>query len=80
MNKKKKEYFISIIHSHHDYIRILSDPRPNGLQGCIRFPETRAIARVRAGTHANKFTCAIYRTRKIIVFSLLVFVIIIYFP
>ena len=35
----------------------------------ILFPETRAIAHVRAGTHANKFTRVIYRTRKIIVFS-----------
>ena len=35
----------------------------------ILFPETRAIAHVRAGTHASKFTCAIYRTREIIVFS-----------
>ena len=30
----------------------------------------RAITRARAGTHASRFTCAIYRTRKIIVFSL----------
>ena len=35
----------------------------------ILFPETRAIARARAGTHASKFTCAIYRTCEIIVFS-----------
>ena len=35
----------------------------------ILFPEMRAIARAHAGTHANKFTCAIYRTREIIVFS-----------
>ena len=35
----------------------------------ILFPETRAIARARAGTHASKFTCAIYRTGEIIVFS-----------
>ena len=35
----------------------------------ILFPETRAIARARAGTYASKFTCAIYRTREILVFS-----------
>ena len=35
----------------------------------ILFPETRAIARARAGTHASKFTCAIYCTHEIIVFS-----------
>ena len=35
----------------------------------ILFPETRAIARARAGIHASRFTCAIYRTREIIVFS-----------
>ena len=35
----------------------------------ILFPETRAIARARASTHASKFMCAIYRTREIIVFS-----------
>ena len=35
----------------------------------ILFPETRAIARARAGTHTSKFTCAIYRTREIIAFS-----------
>ena len=35
----------------------------------ILFPEARAIARARVGTHASKFTYAIYRTREIIVFS-----------
>ena len=30
----------------------------------------RAIARACAGTHASKFTCAIYRMCEIIVFSL----------
>ena len=38
---------------------------------CVLFPETRAIARARAGTHSGNFTCAIYRTREVIVFSLL---------
>ena len=47
--------------------------------GPILFPETRAIARARADTHASKFTCAIYCTHEIIVFSF-VLVIIIYFP
>ena len=37
----------------------------------IQFPETHVIAGTRAGTHASKFTCAIYRTREIIVFSFL---------
>ena len=37
----------------------------------ILFPEMRAIARACAGTHAGKFTCAIYRTCEVIVFSLL---------
>ena len=32
---------------------------------CILFPETCAIT----GTHASKFTCAIYCTREIMVFS-----------
>ena len=41
-------------------------------QCCILFRETRAIARARAETHASKSTCAIYRTRKIIISSLLV--------
>ena len=41
-------------------------------QCCILFHETRAIARIRADTHASKFMCAIYRTREIIIFSLLV--------
>ena len=35
----------------------------------ILFPETRAIACARIGTHASKFMCAIYCTCKIIVFS-----------
>ena len=35
----------------------------------ILFPEMRAIARARAGTHASKFTCAIYHMREIIVLS-----------
>ena len=35
----------------------------------ILFPEMRAIACARAGTHASKFTCAIYRTHEIVVFS-----------
>ena len=35
----------------------------------ILFPETRAIACALAGTHASKFTCAIYRMRELIVFS-----------
>ena len=38
----------------------------------ILFTEVRAIAQARTGTHASSFTCAIYRTRRIIVFSLLV--------
>ena len=33
------------------------------------FTEMRAIKRARAGTHASKFTCAIYPMCKIIVFS-----------
>ena len=33
------------------------------------FPETCAIAHAYIGTHASKFTCAIYYTHKIIVFS-----------
>ena len=36
----------------------------------ILFPEMCAIARACAGTHVSKFTCAIYRTRKIIVLPL----------
>ena len=35
----------------------------------ILFPETRAITRACAATHASKFTCAIYCTCEIIVFS-----------
>ena len=35
----------------------------------ILFPETHAIARARAGTHVSKFTCAIYHTCEITVFS-----------
>ena len=38
----------------------------------LMFPETQAITRARAGTHASKFTCAIYRMHKILVFSLFV--------
>ena len=34
----------------------------------ILFLETRAVASTREGTHASKFTCAIYCTRNIIVF------------
>ena len=44
----------------------------------VLFPEMRASSRARAGTHACKFTCAIYGTHKTIVFSLY-FAIIIYF-
>ena len=36
----------------------------------ILFPETGVIAHACAGNHPNKFMCAIYRTREIIVFSL----------
>ena len=35
----------------------------------ILFPEMRAGTRARAGTHASKFTWAIYCTCEIIVFS-----------
>ena len=35
----------------------------------ILFPETYVIACSHAATHPSKFTCAIYCTRKIIVFS-----------
>ena len=44
----------------------------------ILFPEMCAITRACTGTHTSKFTCAIYRTHKIIVFSFR-FAIIIYF-
>ena len=55
------------------FIYLLTEAFPQNLipnpKSCILFPETRAIARTRAGTHASKFTYAIYRTREIIVFS-----------
>ena len=41
------------------------------------FPEMSAIVRARASTRASKITCAIYRKREIIVFSL--FVLLLYF-
>ena len=44
----------------------------------ILFPKTGAIARTHADTHASNFTCVIYHTWEIIVFSLC-FVIILYF-
>ena len=46
----------------------------------ILFLGMSVITRAHADTHASNFTCAIYCTHKIIVFSLLVFVIIIHFP
>lgn len=36
------------------------------------FPEMHAIKHACTGTHASKFTCAIYRTCKIIVFPIVV--------
>lgn len=36
------------------------------------FPETCAIARACAGTHASKFTCAIHCMGKFIIFSLFI--------
>ena len=39
---------------------------------CTLLPETCAIACACAGTHANKFTCAIYHMREVKVFSFFV--------
>ena len=33
----------------------------------ILFPETGTMARARAGTHASKFTCAIYHLRFVVI-------------
>ena len=40
------------------------------LQASTLFPETCVVARACARTHVSKFTCAIYHTHEIIIFSL----------
>ena len=42
------------------------------------FPDTRTIVHARLSTHASKFTCTIYHTRKIIVFSFFVLLLLLY--
>ena len=44
----------------------------------ILFPGMYAIGLTHTGTHANKFTCAIYCPRKTIVFSLLVLILVLF--
>ena len=52
-----------------DYLNKLSAIVQTNVLNSILFPETHAIARTRAGTHASKFACVIYRTREIVVIS-----------
>ena len=65
------QYFQEKLSQKCPFLKILDAALKFKITLCILFPEMHVIARAHAGRHAGKFTCAIYRMREVIVFSIL---------